>query len=105
MIAAFLRFLALLILIMFVWSLLKFVFRLLLMLFKVRLAFKVGMGNSGQAQTRRPPQGGAVEEMMRDPECGAYVSAGHSLSGTFRGERHYFCSQKCMDDYRAKIRD
>jgi YHS domain-containing protein len=105
MFGAFFRFLGLLILVFIVWTILKIVFNIILALFRIRLAVKMGMGNTAQRgpSPSAPQSGGMIAEMTRDPVCGSYVSVGHSFSGTFKGERQHFCSQKCMDEYRQKI--
>ena len=40
-----------------------------------------------------------IAEMFRDPVCGSYVSADHAVTADFAGERKYFCSEKCRDEY------
>jgi YHS domain-containing protein len=87
------------------WTTLKVLFSILLVVLQFRKAVKTATasaGNPGNPPPRTNTPGG-VEEMALDPTCGSYVSVGHALSADFRGERHYFCSPKCLDDYRLKI--
>lgn len=60
-------------------------------------------GPSGQPTRKQPPktdlnQGG---ELRRDPVCGTYVAMGSSLHRSQGGTTEYFCSQKCLDRYKA----
>lgn len=71
---------------------------LLKFFFKFRIVTGTGRPSGGQAKNSS-----RVAEMARDPMCGAYISVGHSIQENFKGERHYFCSAKCLEDYRVKI--
>jgi YHS domain-containing protein len=42
----------------------------------------------------------AGEELVEDPECHAYVPVSQALSKEIDGEKVYFCSQKCLEQYR-----
>jgi YHS domain-containing protein len=42
------------------------------------------------------------EEMVRDPHCGTYLPKGEALEKIIDGERHYFCSTRCRDAFKAK---
>jgi YHS domain-containing protein len=39
-------------------------------------------------------------KLVRDPVCGTYVSAHLAIADG----KHYFCSEKCRDDYRSRSR-
>lgn len=41
-------------------------------------------------------------KLQRDPICGTYVSPGSALSLTAGGTTHYFCSDKCRNEYLAR---
>lgn len=41
-------------------------------------------------------------KLQRDPVCGTYVSPGSALSLTAGGATHYFCSDKCRNEYLAR---
>lgn len=47
------------------------------------------------------PSGGSGVQMVRDPECGTFVST--ELSHRLRkgGETLHFCSEDCLEKYRA----
>ncbi len=41
-------------------------------------------------------------EMVQDPNCETYVSVTEAIRATIAGRDHYFCSEKCADEYRKK---
>lgn len=43
--------------------------------------------------------GNADDVMLKDPVCGVYFPKRESVTATVRGERLYFCSEKCRDLY------
>lgn len=61
-----------------------------------------GVSNSASAPDSSAPE--QVADMVRDPACGSYVSMDHALVGDFGGKRFYFCSNDCLNTYRAKNR-
>lgn len=81
------------------WTVLRVLFRIFGFFLQVRRA----VGNAGGDAQARGKGSRNVEEMAQDPNCGSYVSTSHSMSGDFSGGRLYFCSQKCLDEYRLKI--
>ena len=49
-----------------------------------------------------PPEKTSLgEDMIRDPHCGTYVPRGDAI----RKGGHYFCSEKCRDEYKNKVKD
>ena len=53
--------------------------------------------------TEAPPgDAPQIADMEKDPVCGSYVSIEHAVTGDFSGERKYFCSDKCLGEYRDK---
>jgi YHS domain-containing protein len=60
---------------------------------KVRLS---GGGNSKNAGL------GPVDEMVQDPNCLTYIPKGSAIRKSVAGETHFFCSQKCIDEFRRK---
>lgn len=40
----------------------------------------------------------------RDPVCGVYISEEDAIIGRLAGERHYFCSNKCLEKFRETLR-
>ena len=42
-------------------------------------------------------------ELFQDPVCGVYVSAEDATVGRLEGEKLYFCSMACLDEYQEKL--
>ncbi len=83
---------------------LRFVLLLILIMFVARAFWRVvdGVieGVTGQPRSTRSPA--RRVQMARDPVCGTFVVPNPALTLT-DGSRHlYFCSAKCRDQYRAK---
>ena len=38
-------------------------------------------------------------KLVRDPVCGTYVPPRPALSVTAAGTTHYFCSERCLNEY------
>ncbi len=55
-------------------------------------------GASGQPPRRVRPG----VKLQRDPVCGTFVTPGAALSLTAGGTTHYFCSEKCRNEYVAR---
>jgi uncharacterized protein len=65
----------------------------------IRTGFpKVG-GKPAPANIKSPADG---EELVEDPECHAYVPVSQAVRMEIDGETSYFCSQKCLEQYRKK---
>ncbi len=88
--------------------------RILLILFIVRMvvsffsggARKPAPGAAGPAS--RGARGGHTEKtvakLVRDPQCGTYVSETTAIAARHGGEMLHFCSDKCRDEYLAAPR-
>ena len=57
-------------------------------------------GSRGGAAGRR----GATPavKLVRDPVCGTYVPPRPALSVTAAGTTHYFCSERCLNEYQGR---
>lgn len=76
--------------------------RLLLLAIVGFLAYTVvnALKRALQRPTAPPPEKtGQGEEMVKDPECGIYVSRGDSISALVQGKRQYFCSEQCKQQH------
>jgi YHS domain-containing protein len=51
-----------------------------------------------------PPKTRQGEDMVQDPQCGTYVPRGDAVAKTVGGQKHYFCSARCRDEFIAKKR-
>ncbi len=43
-----------------------------------------------------------ASEMIQDPNCGVYVPKNQAIARSVLGEEHFFCSEKCADEYPSK---
>ena len=59
-------------------------------------------GVTGTPPGARVPQRGV--QMVRDPVCGTFVVPGRALMLIEGAERVHFCSDRCRDQYRARVR-
>lgn len=48
-----------------------------------------------------PQAGGAGGQMVRDPECGMFVSTELSHRLKSQGQTLHFCSEACLEKYRS----
>ncbi|MEQ1574633.1 MAG: hypothetical protein ABL993_10345 [Vicinamibacterales bacterium] len=55
-------------------------------------------GGTTRRSARTPARG---MKLMRDPVCGTFVPPGTSRSLMAGGTMQYFCSEKCLETYRA----
>jgi len=44
------------------------------------------------------------EVMVEDPQCGTYLPVSDAIKASIHGQQRYFCSKKCLKEYR-KIHD
>lgn len=47
----------------------------------------------------------AAGEMVKDPECGVYVSIDDSISVRDGGKTYYFCSYDCRDKFLKSLKE
>lgn len=47
----------------------------------------------------------AAGEMVKDPECGTYVSVDDSISVRDGDRNYYFCSYECRDKFLKKLEE
>jgi YHS domain-containing protein len=85
------RFLVPLLLILFLFFLLRSVIQRLL-----------ASTEKSRLDAGRPQRSGGVKlgKMEKDPVCGTYVDVATSVHGVFRGETKHFCSQECLNKYK-----
>ena len=38
--------------------------------------------------------------MVEDPQCGTYLPLSDAIKTTIHGQQHYFCSKKCLQEYK-----
>jgi YHS domain-containing protein len=75
----------------------------LLVLFASRAAWRliegIVEGASGPIRPGPPAQGTA---MVRDPICGTWVVPGRAVQFGRGDEARYFCSERCLSQFRAR---
>jgi YHS domain-containing protein len=49
---------------------------------------------------KRYHQSSTDKELVQDPHCHTYISKETALRATIGGEVLYFCSQKCLEEYK-----
>lgn len=47
----------------------------------------------------------AAGEMVKDPECGTWVSVDDSISIKDGNKKYYFCSYECRDNFLKKLEE
>ncbi len=45
------------------------------------------------------PDSQSAEDMVKDQVCGKFFMPSEGVSLSHRGQTHYFCSDKCKDDF------
>ena len=65
----------------------------------IRKSFPAVGGKPGPAKIKNPA---AVEELVQDPQCHAYVPVSQAFQTEIDGKSVYFCSQKCLEQYGNK---
>jgi len=71
---------------------------LLLAMMAVRIFKSITASMSGK-ENRAAPLG---EEMVKDPSCDTYIAKADAIKKKVGGETRYFCSRKCLDEYRDR---
>ena len=83
-----------------------FIFRIAALLFLIWVVFRLlkSLAQNWFAKFISQPSGDTpqIAEMIKDPVCGSYVSMEHAVTAEFSGERIYFCSDNCLNEYRDK---
>jgi len=79
--------------------------RLLIWLLLIYIGYRVIMTLFTGKKTEAVNHGNATDAAIthRDPVCGIYVSEDDAVVGRLDGQRHYFCSMKCLDKYREQL--
>ncbi len=55
----------------------------------------------GQQPKNRSQQG---EVMVSDPQCGTYLPQSDALKATIKGQEYFFCSRKCLQEFKKAQR-
>jgi len=82
-------------------------FRLIIACVIVYLVYRVGQilfSPSAKERRRFPgrPASIAGEDLVKDPYCGTYVPESSAVKETIDGKTLYFCSNECLEKYKAE---
>jgi YHS domain-containing protein len=56
----------------------------------------------GGKPSRTRKRGATAVKLARDPVCGTWVSPANALAAQDGSEIFYFCSDRCLSEYRSK---
>ena len=59
-------------------------------------------GSRRYSDGHRPPP--VTDELVQDPVCGAYCPKREAKSLVYKGQKYYFCSMKCLEEFRERNR-
>lgn len=59
-------------------------------------------GSAGRRSGPRRERAAQAVKLVRDPVCGTHVAPRAALSVTADGTTHYFCSERCRDEFRRR---
>ena len=59
-------------------------------------------GSAGRKGGKRGAGAAQAVKLVRDPVCGTHVAPRAALSVTADGTTHYFCSERCRDEFRRR---
>ena len=85
------------------------IIRLILFLAIGYIALKIfkkllGAGSVTSMGASNRPTGDADGLMVKDPQCGTYISERDAISAERDGRRYHFCSDECRDAFLSKTR-
>ena len=80
----------------------RFILITILLIIVGRLFWRVMDGILEGVRNQPRPQVKSGVRLVRDPVCGTYVAPKSALSVTAGGGTHYFCSEKCLAEFRRK---
>jgi YHS domain-containing protein len=79
------------------------ILQILLILAVVRAIWRLGKGmleGAGYQRVDGPKPAGV--KLVRDPNCGTFVSPARSLVARIGGETLHFCSEKCRREFEQR---
>lgn len=82
---------------------LRFILLAILLMLVARAFWRVvdGVIEASGGRPRRQAGGPAVR-LVRDPVCGTHVAPSGALTVVSGGSTHYFCSERCRNEFRAR---
>lgn len=76
--------------------------RILLLVLLVRALWRLLAGmwrGAAGAPSRSVRGGGEPVPLVKDPVCGTYVVRGKALTARAGEDTHYFCSERCREEF------
>ena len=80
---------------------LPWIFRILLILLVIRYVLRLLFPRRPLAAGKRRPSERLGGELVRDPNCGTYVTKEKAIAAGSSADPIYFCSAACRDAYAA----
>ena len=80
----------------------RFILLSILLTVVARLFWRLMDGVLQGARNEPPRQVKPGVKLVRDPVCGTYVAPKSALSLSAGGGTHYFCSEKCLAEFRRR---
>ena len=80
------------------------ILRLVIGIIVVYLLYKLITGWKALQGPSRKKFPSAGEDLVEDPLCHAYVPISSACRLTVEGKELYFCSRKCLDEYRGQTK-
>ena len=62
-------------------------------------------GKDDRSSRQSPQDPDVLDVMVQDPNCSTYLPQHQALRATARGQEHYFCSEKCRDEFLAGAKE
>lgn len=82
----------------------RFLIYSLLFFFAYRIfRFFIPKKGSTNRETVERDRDGVDDVMVQDPACGVYLPRRDAVKRRIKGETHYFCSERCAEDFRKGI--
>jgi YHS domain-containing protein len=81
--------------------------RILILALLVYLLYRVlkGFLVRPQETSEGAPEGGQINTMVQDPQCGTYIAMRDATKRSIRGKTLFFCSEACADAYEREQRE
>ena len=75
--------------------------RLLLLILTGFVIYSLVSGLLNSKKSLRPKNRSKEgESMVEDPQCGTYLPVSDAIKATIDGHQYYFCSKKCLKEYK-----